>query len=145
MGLKEIYERNLNKEELLKELWHVSDNFLLGKLRHVSKGRYIITSVQKEDGEMLTYPNGQRVSILFVDKNREYKEGLYKFQWSIVNRKNPDVYKIKLSKNNIIEKIELPVRLQSKEQKASLNEDKLSSLTQEVRTIMKEKKIKIWI
>ena len=106
MTVAETFERNLKKEKRLKELWNVSDNFLLGWLKCSKPGRYSITSIQKGNGEILTYPNGQRVSILFVDKFREYKEGIYRFQWSIVNRKNPDTYKIKLSNNNILVRIE---------------------------------------
>lgn len=105
MNIIDTYERNLNKEKRLKEYWNVSDNFLLGWLQCKRKGRYCITSIQKGNGEILTYPNGQKASILLVDKNREYEEGIYKFQWCIVNRKDPDVYKIKLAKNNILEKV----------------------------------------
>lgn len=105
MNIIDTYERNLNKEKRLKEYWNVSDNFLLGWLQCKRRGRYCITSIQKGNGEILTYPNGQKASILLVDKNREYEEGIYKFQWCIVNRKDPDVYKIKLAKNNILEKV----------------------------------------
>lgn len=124
MTITENFERNLKKEKRLKELWNVTDNFLLGWLKCSKPGRYSITSIQKDNGEILTYPNGQRVSILFVDKYREYKEGIYKFQWSIVNRQNPDVYKIKLSNNNLV-KIERAEKNQSKySKKTSLNDDK---------------------
>lgn len=105
MNIIDTYERNLNKEKRLKEYWNVSDNFLLGWLQCKRRGRYCITSIQKGNGEILTYPNGQKANILLVDKNREYEEGIYKFQWCIVNRKDPDVYKIKLAKNNILEKV----------------------------------------
>ena len=105
MNIIDTYERNLNKEKRLKEYWNVSDNVLLGWLQCKRRGRYCITSIQKGNGEILTYPNGQKASILLVDKNREYEEGIYKFQWCIVNRKDPDVYKIKLAKNNILEKV----------------------------------------
>ena len=135
MTITETFERNLKKEKRLKELWNVSDNFLLGWLKCSKPGRYSITSIQKGNGEILTYPNGQRVSILFVDKFREYKEGIYKFQWSIVNRKNPDTYKIKLSNNNILVRIEQAEKIQSKySKKSSLNDDKQLRKSQNERT-----------
>lgn len=135
MTVPEIFERNLKKEKRLKELWNVSDNYLLGWLKCSKPGRYSITSIQKGNGEILTYPNGQRVSILFVDKYREYEEGIYKFQWSIVNRKNPDVYKIKLSNNNILVKIEQAEKIQSKySKKSSCNDDKQLSESLNERT-----------
>ena len=143
MTITETFERNLKKEKRLKELWNVSDNFLLGWLKCSKPGRYSITSIQKGNGEILTYPNGQRVSILFVDKYREYEEGIYKFQWSIVNRKNPDVYKIKLSNNNILVRIEQAEKIQSKyRKKSSLNDDKLLSKSQNERTTTKKDKEK---
>lgn len=141
MTITETFERNLKKEKRLKELWNVSDNFLLGWLKCSKPGRYSITSIQKGNGEILTYPNGQRVSILFVDKYREYEEGIYKFQWSIVNRKNPDVYKIKLSNNNILVRIEQAEKIQSKySKKSSLNDDKLLGKSQNERTTTKKDK-----
>lgn len=131
MTITENFERNFKKEKRLKELWNVTDNFLLGWLKCSKPGRYSITSIQKDNGEILTYPNGQRVSILFVDKYREYKEGIYKFQWSIVNRQNPDVYKIKLSNNNNLVKIEQAEKKQSKySKKTSLDDDKELSKSQ---------------
>ena len=143
MTVTDVFERNLKKEKRLKELWNVSDNFLLGWLKCSKPGRYSITSIQKGNGEILTYPNGQRVSILFVDKYREYEEGIYKFQWSIVNRKNPDVYKIKLSNNNILVRIEQAEKIQSKyRKKSSLNDDKLLSKSQNERTTTKKDKEK---
>lgn len=143
MTITETFERNLKKEKRLKELWNVSDNFLLGWLKCSKPGRYSITSIQKGNGEILTYPNGQRVSILFVDKYREYEEGIYKFQWSIVNRKNPDVYKIKLSNNNILVRIEQAEKIQSKySKKSSLNDDKLLGKSQNERTTTKKDKEK---
>lgn len=91
----------------------------------------------------MTYPNGQRISILFVDKYREYEEGIYKFQWSIVNRKNPDVYKIKLSNNNILVKIEQTEKIQSKyRKKSSRNDDKQLSESLNERTPTKTDKDK---
>ena len=143
MTITEAFERNFKKEKRLKELWNVSDNFLLGWLKCLKPGRYSITSIQKGNGEILTYPNGQRVSILFVDKYREYEEGIYKFQWSIVNRKNPDVYKIKLSNNNILVRIEQAEKIQSKySKKSSLNDDKQLSKSQNERTTTKKDKEK---
>ena len=143
MTVTDVFERNFKKEKRLKELWNVSDNFLLGWLKCSKPGRYSITSIQKGNGEILTYPNGQRVSILFVDKYREYEEGIYKFQWSIVNRKNPDVYKIKLSNNNILVRIEQAEKIQSKyRKKSSLNDDKLLSKSQNERTTTKKDKEK---
>lgn len=143
MTITETFERNLKKEKRLKELWNVSDNFLLGWLKCSKPGRYSITSIQKGNGEILTYPNGQRVSILFVDKYREYEEGIYKFQWSIVNRKNPDVYKIKISNNNILVRIEQAEKNQSKySKKSSLNDDKLLGKSQNERTTTKKDKEK---
>lgn len=56
MTQAETVERNLKKEKRLKELWNVSDNFLLGWLKYSKPGRYIITSIQKGNGEILTYP-----------------------------------------------------------------------------------------
>lgn len=144
MTVAETFERNLKKEKRLKELWNVSDNFLLGWLKCSKPGRYSITSIQKGNGEILTYPNGQRVSILFVDKFREYKEGIYRFQWSIVNRKNPDTYKIKLSNNNILVRIEQVEKIQSKySKKTSLNDDKQLSNSQNERTTTKKDKEKM--
>ena len=147
MTVTEILERNFKKEKRLKELWNVSDNFLLGWLKCSTPGRYSITSIQKGDGEILTYPNGQRVSILFVDKFREYEEGIYKFQWSIVNRKNPDIYKIKLSNNSILVKIEQAEKIQSKNSKeSSFNDAKQLSKSLNERTptkIDKEKNMDI--
>lgn len=143
MTVTDVFERNFKKEKRLKELWNVSDNFLLGWLKCSKPGRYSITSIQKGNGEILTYPNGQRVSILFVDKYREYEEGIYKFQWSIVNRINPDVYKIKLSNNNILVRIEQAEKIQSKyRKKSSLNDDKLLSKSQNERTTTKKDKEK---
>lgn len=143
MTVTDVFERNFKKEKRLKELWNVSDNFLLGWLKCSKPGRYSITSIQKGNGEILTYPNGQRVSILFVDKYREYEEGIYKFQWSIVYRKNPDVYKIKLSNNNILVRIEQAEKIQSKyRKKSSLNDDKLLSKSQNERTTTKKDKEK---
>ena len=93
----------------------------------------------------MTYPNGQRVSILFVDKFREYKEGIYRFQWSIVNRKNPDTYKIKLSNNNILVRIEQVEKIQSKySKKTSLNDDKQLSNSQNESTTTKKDKEKMF-
>lgn len=144
MTVAETFERNLKKEKRLKELWNVSDNFLLGWLKCSKPGRYSITSIQKGNGEILIYPNGQRVSILFVDKFREYKEGIYRFQWSIVNRKNPDTYKIKLSNNNILVRIEQVEKIQSKySKKTSLNDDKQLSNSQNERTTTKKDKEKM--
>ena len=144
MTVAETFERNLKNEKRLKELWNVSDNFLLGWLKCSKPGRYSITSIQKGNGEILTYPNGQRVSILFVDKFREYKEGIYRFQWSIVNRKNPDTYKIKLSNNNILVRIEQVEKIQSKySKKTSLNDDKQLSNSQNERTTTKKDKEKM--
>ena len=144
MTITEAFERNFKKEKRLKELWNVSDNFLLGWLKCLKPGRYSITSIQKGNGEILTYPNGQRVSILFVDKFREYKEGIYRFQWSIVNRKNPDTYKIKLSNNNILVRIEQVEKIQSKySKKTSLNDDKQLSNSQNERTTTKKDKEKM--
>lgn len=143
MTIPETFERNLKKEKRLKELWNVSDNYLLGWLKCSKPGRYSITSIQKGNGEILTYPNGQRISILFVDKYREYEEGIYKFQWSIVNRKNPDVYKIKLSNNNILVKIEQTEKIQSKyRKKSSRNDDKQLSESLNERTPTKTDKDK---
>lgn len=144
MTITETFERNLKKEKRLKELWNVSDNFLFGWLKCSKPGRYSITSIQKGNGEILTYPNGQRVSILFVDKYREYEEGIYKFQWSIVNRKNPDVYKIKLSNNNILVRIEQAEKIQSEySKKFSFNNDKQLSKSLNERTPTKTDKDKI--
>lgn len=144
MNIIDTYERNLNKEKRLKEYWNVSDNFLFGWLQCKRKGRYCITSIQKGNGEILTYPNGQKASILLVDKNREYEEGIYKFQWCIVNRKDPDVYKIKLAKNNILEKVnQLECRF-SKEVDSNLasciNDNNIKCKPQDERTIINSSK-----
>lgn len=98
---KNFLERNIEKEKKLKDYWKVSNNNLYGKVRHIKKDRYTLTLIKKSNGEMLFYPNGDIVSIFFIDKSEILEDGqFYKFQWTIANRRDPNVFKIKLSPNN---------------------------------------------
>ena len=91
---KNFLERNIEKEKKLKDYWKVSNNNLYGKVRHIKKDRYTLTLIKKSNGEMLFYPNGDKVSIFFIDKSEILEDGqFYKFQWTIANRKDPITYR----------------------------------------------------